>query len=133
VVPTRAEVRRGPGPAHPFTESVSGSEHDGLAGDGSAVVDLALRAGHARERVRVRLAGQALQGGGVTLGRSSVTLHHGGSLWSGRISALNGNIVDALVGAPDGRALRLRLALDLSGPVVRGRLVGRPLAAEGSG
>jgi len=112
---------------------VAGSEHDGLAGDGSAVVDLALHGPAGGERVRVRLAGEPVDEGGVTLDRSAVTLRHAGTVWTGRIARLRGNVVDALVGAPDGRALRLRLDLDLSGPVVRGRLAGRPVVGDGAG
>ncbi len=119
--------------ARPFSVAVSGTEHDGTAGDGTAVVDLALRGPRARERVRVRLAGRPVDDGGVALDRSAVSLRHDGTLWSGRISRLRGNVVDALVGAPDGRALRLRLNLDLSGPVVRGQLEGRPLRAGATG
>ncbi len=117
----------------PFSVAVHGAEHDGLASSGLAVVDLALKLPRNGERLRVRLGGLPLENGGVQLSRSAVTLHRRGTVWTGRIAQLNGNVVRADVGAADGRAMRLQLNLDLSGPVVKGRLSGHPLTAGANG
>ena len=65
------------------------------------------------------------------MGSSAVTLERDAN-YTGRIQRLNGNVVESLVGAPGGRALRLRLVLSLGDGSVTGRLTGRPVAAEAS-
>jgi len=93
-------------------------------------VDLSL---HLRTggRLRVRLAGDPLSGGGVAMRESAVTLVRDGT-YQGRIDRLQGNVVEALVGRPDGRALRLRVVLDLGAGAVGGRLSARPVAGTGA-
>lgn len=113
--------------AHPFTATLSGAERDGLTASNVAVVDLGLRLHPGHGRLRVRLAGDPLPGGGVSLRRSAVTLDRGGAAYQGRIERLAGTTLEALVGAPDGRALRLRMALDLQGTSVGGTVTAEPV------
>ena len=116
-----------PPPARAFTASVAGVAHQGFSSGGVAVVDLALRL-HSGS-LRVRLAGQPAAGGGVSLSTSAVTLTRGG-VYQGRIASLNGTDVRALVAAPDGRALRLDIQLQLNGASVTGRVVAQPLTGS---
>ncbi|UGS36798.1 cytochrome b family protein [Capillimicrobium parvum] len=113
-----------------FSTTVSGTERDAQTADGRIVVDLALHL-HGGGEVRVRLAGDPLDGGGVAMRSSAVTLRRGHT-YAGRIQTLRGNVLESLVGAPDGRALHLRLVLDLGGGTVRGRLTGEPATAVAS-
>jgi len=111
--------------AHGFSATLSGTERDGTSADGSAVVDLALRLDPGPGTLRVRLAGPALAGGGVALRTSAVTLAHG-AVYQGRIEQLDGTTLGSLVGAPDGRALRLRIALVREDGSLSGQLIARP-------
>ena len=110
-----------------FSTTISGTERDAQTADGRVVVDLALHL-HGGGALRLRLAGDPLDGGGVAMRSSAVTLRRGGT-FAGRIQTLRGNVVESLVGAPDGRVIRLRLLLDLGDGTVRGRLTGQPATA----
>jgi hypothetical protein len=126
--PTPAPV---PALEQPFSAQVSGSLRQGLSSAGMAVVDLRLRlSGGAHGVLRIRLAGQP-DNGGVIMSRSSVTLGPSSSpgRLQGRINALQGTSLGALVGAPDGRAMRLRVDLNLQGSSATGTITGRPVAS----
>lgn len=131
-VRTRAK-RRGPAPPPllaTFVSGVRGSVRQGQSTSGLAVVDLRMHlTGGPPGRLRVRLAGQPAGGGGVLMDRSAVTLGPPSSPGElqGRISALNGSAIDALVGSSDGRGERLHLQLALSGRSVQGTISGHPV------
>ncbi len=108
-----------------FASRVTGTVRQGLTSDGTGVVNLSLRLTDGGGRLVVRLAGQPLDGGGLAMRSSSVTLRHG-ALYEGRVERLSGSAVDALVGSADGRALRLRLRLKLAATSVDGRLSASP-------
>jgi methionine sulfoxide reductase heme-binding subunit len=108
-----------------FSAALTGVEHAGSAHDGGAVVDLSMRLAPGPGRLRVRLGGEALAGGGVSLGTSAVTLVHGAT-YQGRIERLDGTTLESLVGTPDGRALRLGVDLSVQGTAVSGRVTARP-------
>ena len=65
--------------------------------------------------LRIRIAGRAAPGGGVTMTRSAVTLgpRRDPGEWQGRIDALSGSSLEALVGSGGGAAVRLRVDLNL--------------------
>jgi hypothetical protein len=116
----------------PFDARLEGSLQEGFSAGGSAVVDLRLRlAGGPDGVLRIRIAGQPDSGGGVVMSRSAVTLgppSAAGQL-QGRIDALQDTSLEALVGAHDGRAMRLRVELTLEGASVSGTISGRPVRA----
>jgi sulfoxide reductase heme-binding subunit YedZ len=117
-----------------FVSRVRGSVHQGLSTSGMAVVDLRMHlTGGPPARLRVRLAGQPAGGGGVIMDRSAVTLGPPASpgQLQGRISALDGSTIEALVGSADGRAERLHLQLALAGRAVRGTISGHPVTGRG--
>jgi DMSO/TMAO reductase YedYZ heme-binding membrane subunit len=130
--PSRVAARRAP-PARPpllraFTSGLRGTVHQGLSARGLAVVDMRLRlTGGPGGVLRVRLAGPP-SGGGVVLNRSAVTLGPASApgRLQGRIDALRGSALEALVGSADGRAERLHLDLALSSRTVRGTVSGSP-------
>jgi sulfoxide reductase heme-binding subunit YedZ len=115
-----------------FVSGVRGAVRQGLSRSGMVVVDLRMHlTGGPPGSLRVRLAGQPARGGGVVMDRSAVTLgppSAPGQL-QGRISALNGSTLEALVGSADGRAERLHLQLALSGRAVQGTISGHPVSA----
>jgi hypothetical protein len=79
--------------------------------------------------LRVRVAGQPAAGGGILMRRSAVTLgppSAAGAL-QGRISALDGSSLQALVRSASGRAVRLRIDLTLSEDSVAGTVSGTPV------
>jgi hypothetical protein len=97
-----------------------------------AVVDLRLRLSDgARGVLRIRLAGQQDSSGGVAMTRSAVSLGPSsapGQL-QGRIDALQGTVIDALVGAANGPAERLHIELALAGSQASGTISGRPVSS----
>jgi sulfoxide reductase heme-binding subunit YedZ len=124
----RPTVTPAPIPAleRPFTSGLEGSVHEGRSAGGTAVVDLQLRlTGGPGGKLRILVAGQSDAGGGVLMSRSAVTL---GRL-QGRIDQLQGTSLEALVGAPDGRAMRLSVDLALDGSSASGTISGRPVGA----
>jgi hypothetical protein len=133
-----ASARR-PGPAQPistppsrsapsFTSPMSGQVRRGVSRDGTAVVDLALRTTAVPAKLRLRLAGAPLEGGGLQLEASAIDLVDGAT-YTGRVTRLAGNDIVALVAAPDGRATRLRIRLVLRGPEVQGTVTALALPA----
>ena len=78
--------------------------------------------------LRIRLAGRQAPGGGVEMTRSAVTLgtRQDPGEWQGRIDALDGNSLEALVGSAQSEAVRLHIDLTLGDPDVTGTITGRP-------
>jgi hypothetical protein len=135
VRPARPRATRAPTPVpaleQPFAARLRGSLQQGLSAGGTAVVDLRLRlTGGPGGVLRIRLAGQP-DNGGVIMSHSAVTLGPAsapGQL-QGRIDNLQGTSLQALVGARDGRAVRLRVDLALDGSSARGTVSGQPVGA----
>lgn len=120
----------------PFSAGLHGTVQRGTSAGGLAIIDLRLRlTGGAAGVLRVRIAGDADPGGGVVMRRSAVTLgppSAPGRL-RGRIDALQGTSLEALVRSAAGRTVRLRVQLTLlSGDAVDGTISGAPVA-EASG
>jgi hypothetical protein len=129
---TAAEPRSTDGSAlqRPFSAGLRGTLHRGLSAGGTSVVDLRMRlTGGVPGVLRVRIAGQPAPGGGVAMSRSAVTLGPRSTPgeFQGRIDALQGSSLDALVGSAAGRAVRLRVDLALSAAAVSGTVSGRPV------
>ena len=113
----------------PFSAGLRGKIQQGVSAGGMTVVDLRMRlTGGVNGVLRMRIAGQESQGGGVLMSRSAVTLGPPSRPreLQGRISSLRGPSLEALVGAA-GHASRLRIDLAISGADVRGTVSGRPL------
>jgi hypothetical protein len=109
----------------PFTASADGRLRSGIARDGTALIDIALRltdGSHAR--LDVRLAGSPLAGGGVSVDRSQVTLGPPGdpARYIGRLVSLDGSTFDARVRPEHGRAVRVHALLDLGNNIGGGRI-----------
>jgi hypothetical protein len=113
----------------PFSSRLRGTVHRGLSAKGTAVVDLRMRLTDGPDGVlRVRIAGQPAQGGGVILRRSAVTLgprSAPGEL-QGRIDSLQAASLEALVAPAAGAPVRLRVDLALSGRTASGVVSGQP-------
>jgi hypothetical protein len=111
----------------PFTASVAGTVRQTPEPDG-AIVDLALRLqGGARGRLRVRLAGAPLEGGGLSMTGSQVDLLAAGvpSVMEGQIVALQGQQFLARVSGSSGTVdLRANLNIDSQTGAVTGTLSG---------
>jgi Ferric reductase like transmembrane component len=118
--------------ARAFSARVTGHIDNGVSASGVAVADLRMRLREGpRAVLRIRLGGQALAGGGLSMDRSAVTLGppHDPARYSGRVDSLRGNRVSALLGSQDGHALRLTLDLALEGDGVSGQVRGTPVGA----
>ncbi len=101
----------------PFTARLDGSVAQTTV-PGGAVVDLALRvSGGARGRLRIRLAGAPIPGGGLSMTGSQVVLEAAGlpTVMEGTISSLVGQQFVARVRGADGSQLELRATLSLDG------------------
>jgi hypothetical protein len=88
--------------------------------------------GGASGLLRIRIGGDAVAGGGVVMRRSAVTLgprSAPGEL-AGRVDALQGTSLEALVGGAAGPAVRLRADLRLGSGQVSGTVSGRPVAGR---
>jgi sulfoxide reductase heme-binding subunit YedZ len=127
--------RAGPAPdalARPFSASLAGRVSNGTSAGGVGIADLRMRLqGGPRGVLRLRLGGQPLPGGGLRMDRSAVTLGppHDPARYSGRIQTLRDDILSALVGSPDGHAVRLTVELTLQGDSVAGQIRGTPVGA----
>lgn len=115
----------------PFSAGLSGTVRRGTSAGGLAIVDLRTRlTGGPRGVLRLRIAGEPASGGGVIMERSAVTLgppSAPGRL-QGRIDALQGTSLEALVRSPAGRTVRLDVQLRLqSGDAVGGTVSGTPV------
>ncbi len=119
VAPPRGRATADP-LASGFRAQVRGALRQGPSRGGAAVVELALRAGPAD--IHVRMSGRPADGGGLVMARSAVTVGSPGdpTRYRGRVTGLGGTSVRAVVGARDGRALRLALTLRLQGADVSG-------------
>ena len=131
--PASVRVRTAPadGLGAPFTAAVAGTVKNGQSNDGTAVVDLSM---HLRDGpsgvLRIRLGGQALPNGGLQMDRSAVTMGPPSdpARFQGRIEVLQGTQLQALIGATDGRALRITLDLSqLQNNAISGRIHGTPV------
>ncbi len=112
-----------------FATSVDGVITSGSSASGMSVVDLRLRLRGPGGRLRVRIGGQALPAGGLQMQRSAVTLGPPSrpGEYRGRIELLQDNLIRALVGSRDGRAVLLRLDLSLGASTVTGTATGTPV------
>ena len=122
--PTAAKLRR------PFSASVSGTVSQETA-SGGVVVQLALRAtGAVTGQLRIRMGGQPLPGGGLSLVGSQVSMSLVGTpaSFEGRILNLEGDHFLARVADSGGAVLDLRanLNIDQQNNTVTGSLSGSP-------
>ncbi|MEO8969790.1 MAG: ferric reductase-like transmembrane domain-containing protein [Solirubrobacteraceae bacterium] len=114
------------GPARPFSAALSGRvTQRSVAGGG--LVDLNLHlVGPMSGRLRVRLAGSPIAGGGLSMTGSQVDLLLGaraGSLLAGTITSLQGSdFVARVTGAGGALTLNVRLNIDQSTGAVSGRV-----------
>lgn len=121
---------RAPSATRPFSASLTGTATQKLA-PGGAIVDLALRlSGGARGRLRVRLAGAPIQGGGLSLTGSQVDLSAAGlpSVMEGQIVSLQGEQFQAHVSGSSGLVLELNgnLNVDSQSGLVTGTVSATP-------
>jgi sulfoxide reductase heme-binding subunit YedZ len=121
---TAARAPRGSDPL-PARTALAGRITEAVQPDGTATatLDLGLRRGPMR-RVEVRLEGAALAGGGLSLTGGQVTLGTAASAdrYSGAVSSLQGDQLDATLTGPGGATIELSLALriDRTAGTVRG-------------
>jgi hypothetical protein len=102
----------------PFTARARGRLRSGVTNDGTALVDIRLRSRDGPAAVLdVRLSGSPLDGGGVSVSRSQVTLGPPAdpARYIGRATALDGSVLEARLRPARGRALRVHVLLDLGG------------------
>jgi len=119
--------------AQAFTADLRGSIRRGHGSDGMAVVDLSMHSTRGPAGVlRIRLGGQATTDGGLLMTRSAVTFGppSASERYRGRVSALNGSVLRALVGTSAGRAVELHVNLALNGGDATGALRGVPVEAR---
>jgi hypothetical protein len=122
-------------PAHPpssFSAQLSGTVQQTPA-DGGAIVELDMNlSGGAGGRLRVRIGGQPVGGGGLSMTGSQIDLLTGGTLFQGTITALQGRQFTARVRSADDTRLLLDvdLQIDQSSNTVSDSVQSRP--AEGS-
>jgi hypothetical protein len=116
----------------PFSADLSGVVQRGTSAGGTAVVDLRMRltSGPAG-RLRIRLGGRALPGGGLVMSRSAVTFGPpaDSQRYRGRVETLRDTVLHTLVRTSRGRALSLAIRLSLNGDSVSGALQGTPAGA----
>jgi methionine sulfoxide reductase heme-binding subunit len=103
-------------PAFPFLASMSGrAREQATSAAGGAEIRILARiaVSGAPLRLDMRLYGRALQGGGLRMSSSRVTLRPDGGTraYRGRIVALDGGRLEALLRRPGTRPVRLRMAL----------------------
>jgi DMSO/TMAO reductase YedYZ heme-binding membrane subunit len=130
-----ARPRRAAPLDRPFESVASGSVASGTSRRGTAVIDLDLRLrGEPRARLRVRLGGQPLSGGGLRMTRSAVWLgpRSDPGRYRGRVTTLRNDVLHALVGAPGGHALRLTIALSLGSSRASARVRSEPAGETGA-
>ena len=127
-VPARSTVR----PPSAFSAQLSGSLQQTPVG-GGAIVQLGLRlSGGANGRLRVRLGGQPVGGGGLSMTGSQVDLLTSGSVFQGSVTALQGQEFTARVRSADGSALQLQvnLQIDHANNTVSGSIQAQPSGAS---
>ncbi len=117
----------------PFSARLSGTVTQQQAG-GGAIVDLALRlSGGAHGRLRVRMAGAPIDGGGLSMTGSQVDLLADGlpSVMEGQIVSLQGQQFLARVADSSGSELDLRANLNIDNNT--GNVTGTLAATNGGG
>jgi sulfoxide reductase heme-binding subunit YedZ len=117
----------------PFSAGLTGTINQSSAPGGS-IIDIALsHSGGARGRLRVRIAGTPLGGGGLSMTGSQVVLAAGGlpAVLQGRILSLQGTQFLARVAGPSGSALNLHANLNIDGQ--SGTVTGSLSAAAAGG
>ncbi len=127
-VPARPTAR----PPSAFSAQLSGSIQQTPV-NGGAIVELAMQmSGGADGRLRVRLGGQPVGGGGLSMTGSQVDLLTDGSLFQGSVTALQGEEFTARVRSADGSALQLQVNLDIdqADNTVSGSLQAQPSGAS---
>ena len=132
---SRSRTAAPPGAASSFNATLAGSVKQ-TAASGGAIVDITLRLGGGRRgRLRVRLAGAPIPGGGLSLTGSQVDLIADGlpSVMQGRITSLQGSEFVARVIGSAGTAMDLhaRLNIDNSTNKVTGLLAATPAGGGG--
>lgn len=121
--------------ARSFTASLAGNVFQ-QSTSGGAIVELDMNVeGSVRGRMRVRLGGQPLEGGGLSLTGSQVDLSVAGvpDVFAGRIEDLQGGHFLARVRDAAGAVLDLNagLTIDQAGRTVTGTVSGTPIGAGG--
>lgn len=99
-----------------FTAQVNGTVRQGQSSDGLAVVDLSLTAsGQRLDALDIRIVGQPLQGGGIRMTRSGLTLGSTANpaQYSGRVTALDGTDLAAQLRDSSGSAIKLAAQLQI--------------------
>jgi hypothetical protein len=130
--PAAAAPRR---PAFPFVASLDGrARHQATSAAGRAEIRILARIAVSGSPLRLdmRLFGRPLQGGGLQMSSSRVTLRSDGGAraYRGRIVALQGGRLEALLRRPGRRPVRLRMALRIGAD---GAVAGTAGAQEVSG
>jgi hypothetical protein len=120
---------------HPFSAQLTGSLAQ-TAEPAGAIVDIAMRlSGGLTGHLRVRLAGEPTDGGGLSMTGSQVDLTAVGvpSAFQGRIVSLAGQQFVARVSDRSGSVLDLNVNLNIDDATgnVTGTVVGRPLGGGG--
>ncbi|HLM84596.1 MAG TPA: ferric reductase-like transmembrane domain-containing protein [Solirubrobacteraceae bacterium] len=116
----------------PFTVSLAGSiKQDPGSAPGSIAVKITTSfAGPPSGQLHIEIDGQPVEGGGVSMRSSRVTLDGSSTplIYRGRILALNGNRILASVRGGDGHSLSLQVALavDSGAGTVSGTLTASP-------
>ena len=133
----RRSANAAPGLTIPFHATLGGTEHETSLDNGLVAVTLDLDlTGRSNGRLGVRIVGQPLAGGGVSMQESRVTLGSTGDpgAYAGRIDSLSGQQLTASLTGRDGRAVQLRASfqIDPRAGTVSGDVVGAR-AAEGVG
>ncbi len=103
-------------PSTRFTATTSGSVQQSEPDDGNALVDISLSVSNPQiTTMHVALRGEALDGGGVQLTSSQVTLGSGANpdLYTGQVTGLQGNDIAATV-TGGGRTLSVLARLNVS-------------------
>jgi sulfoxide reductase heme-binding subunit YedZ len=101
---------------HFFRSPVSGTVHESALTGGQKLVDISLTApGQVLDRLRIRIEGTALSGGGVSLHTSRVTLgpNTDPAQYGGQVTGLQGSVVAARVSLPGYSAYSVRALLNL--------------------
>jgi hypothetical protein len=99
-----------------FNAQLSGTVNQGPIADGLYRVDIRLRvAGQQLSALEIRLRGHPIQGGGIQMTSSAVTLgtQSNPRLYGGQVSSLQGTSIDAQVRDGGGHTLRLALQLQI--------------------